>query len=299
MVILRKAFLGNFKNDSIETLEVAEGEPLQLECDAPNGYPSPSIFWMIQTTQGAIKGIDNPRVTLDPTGNLWFSSVTRDDATKDSYYICSAASSAVNEYKLGNRIILKVTPRITKPFRAPTLQSVSPANMFALRGKAVEIFCIYDGAPLPKVAWSKDGKPLRFSDRIVLENYGKSLKIKKTDVNDEGNYCCRVSSDDGETQSSDFVLKVESPPSFTVEPQSRNVTMNETVEIKCEADGLPEPEIQWSFNGKSIRGDSQRREISKNKLIVMEVGESDEGNYACYATNQHGYVFKDIYINVQ
>lgn len=301
-VELKRAFLDNFQNDSVQTVEAQEGESLKLECEAPNGNPQPSIFWMLQTIHGAIKSIDNPRMTVDPTGNLWLSSVTRDDATKESYFVCSAASSAVNEYKLGNRIMLKIVSRTFKSLNGspPTQQFISPPDVHALRGKKAEFFCIYDGIPTPKIEWRREGNPLGNSDeRVLFENFGKSLKIKNVDVDDEGKYSCEVSSEIGETQMSTFNLKVGYPPHFTVEPQSVNITVSGTYEIKCEAEGSPEPVIQWFFNGKTLENsDDLRRDISKTKIVTANVEKSDTGNYACTATNAHGYVTKDIYVNV-
>lgn len=302
VITVKKAFLENFKNEStIREMEAVEGDPFSLECVAPNGVPKPNIFWMIQTTNGAIKSVDNPRVTLSPTtGNLWFSSVSREDASKDSYYVCSAASARANEYKLGNRIALKVLPRITKIQKGlpPTLQHVSSPSVFTLRGKTVEIFCIYGGSPLPKIAWSRGGKPMEYNERIIVENYGKSLKIKKADVDDEGNYTCDAANENGETVSSNFNVKVIYPPKFTVEPESKNITMNEPLEIECAAEGNPQPTIQWFFNGSLIDGDVPGRELRKNKIVIKTVQKTHKGNYACYATNNAAYIFKDIYVNV-
>lgn len=300
-VVLRRAFLDNFKNESVETIEVTEGDSLKLECKAPMGYPKPSLFWMIQTIHGAIRSVENSRVTLDPTGNLWFSSLTRDDASKDSFYVCSAASSVVNEYKLGNRIMLKVIPRSAKSLNGspPSLQFVSPRDVLVLRGKKVEIFCIYDGVPTPSIAWSKDGKSIDLSERIILENFGKSLKIKNADVEDEGNYKCDVSSEIGEMKSSSFKLRVEAPPRFVTEPQARNISSKATAEIICEADGIPEPKVQWYFNGIQMKaGDNPRQEFGKSKIVLKGVQQSDTGNYVCYAENPHGSVSRNVYLNV-
>lgn len=297
---LKRGFLGNFINDSVvETMEAVEGEPFKLECKAPLGYPTPNMFWMIQTTQGAIKGIDNSRLTLDPSGNLWFSSVTRDDASKDSCYVCSAASPKVNEYKLGNRVTLKVNPRAHKSFIPPTLQFVSPSTIFALRGKSVEIFCIYHGSPSPKIAWSKGGNPIEFGKRLVSENSGRSLMINKVEAADEGEYACNVLSENGENESSNFIFKVEAPPQFIVEPDSKNVTINETIEMMCEADGTPPPKVEWLFNGKLVGVAGEKRyEMSETKFVIKEATKPDTGSHACRATNTHGLAYKNIYINV-
>jgi neuronal cell adhesion molecule len=302
LITVKKVFLESFVNESVtREMEAVEGDPFTLECLAPNGVPKPNIFWMIQTTQGAIKSVDNPRVTLGPaTGNLWFSSVSREDASKDAYYVCSAASSVANEYKLGNRIALKVIPRIAKLQKGlpPTLQYVSPPSVFALRNTTVEIFCIYGGSPVPKVTWSKDGEAIEYNERIISENYGKSVKIKKADVEDGGNYTCDVANENGESVSSNFNVEVIYPPTFTIEPESRNVTANEPLEIECEADGNPQPMVQWYFNGNPIEADGPERELRKNKIVIKAVQKAHKGNYACYATNNASYIFKDIYVNV-
>ena len=47
-------------------------------------------------------------MTVDPEGNLWFSNVTRKDASNDFFYACSAASYFRSEYKVGNRVVLQV-----------------------------------------------------------------------------------------------------------------------------------------------------------------------------------------------
>lgn len=301
-IYLRRAFFDNFKNITVQTVKAEEGEALKLECKAPDGYPMPSKFWIVQTTHGELKSLDSSRVVLDPAGNLWFPSLSRADVLRDSYYVCSAASSVFNEYKFGNRIKLEVIPRSVNSLNGspPSLKYVSSPELFVLRGKKAEIFCIYGGVPAPKIAWSKDGKPLANHDRIFLENNGKSLKIKNAQTEDEGNYECEISSEIGEKQSSKFKLKVESPPSFTVEPQSLNVTKGQTAEIKCESVGVPEPDTEWFFNGKEIKlSDNSRRVINKLGIVIKDVEKSDTGNYVCYAKNKHGFISRDVYINVK
>ena len=193
VIRVKKAFLESFTNESlIREMEAVEGDPFTLECVAPNGVPKPNIFWMIQTTQGAIKSVDNPRVTLSPeTGNLWFSSVKREDAMKDSYYVCSAASFLADEYKFGNRIALKVLPRMTKIEKGlpPTLQYVSPPKLFALKGKNVEIFCtffgddvfcLFNGFDIPSFVTSLKITDFEFP-KSVKSNGSNDAEISKTD----------------------------------------------------------------------------------------------------------------------
>jgi hypothetical protein len=58
--------------------------------------------------QNWLKTINSSRMTVDPEGKLWFSNVTRHDASNDFMYACSAASYFRNEYKLGNKVHLQV-----------------------------------------------------------------------------------------------------------------------------------------------------------------------------------------------
>lgn len=147
-VFVRKAELNSFKDSPSITVSVNEGDPYKLTCEPPDGWPKPNVYWLIQNMDGGIKSINNSRMTLDPEGNLWFSNVTRFDASDDFYYACAATSVFRNEYKLGNRVILHVlTNGITasQNRHEPVQQYVTRKNEVALRGKKVELYCIYGG----------------------------------------------------------------------------------------------------------------------------------------------------------
>lgn len=297
-IILRRTFLDNFVNVSnVQKITAHEGDSLKLECNPPKGEPKPSIIWMLQTSYGSIKSVENPRVTFDSSGNLWFSSLTRHDASKDSFYVCSAASIRADEYKLGTRFSLKILPRTkTLKFFSPQPQFISPPNITVLNGQNAEMYCIYDGRPTPTIKWKniRTGQLIENSERIFPENFGKSLKIKKVSEAEHGlSVECTAENDRGQPLSNRFTINVESPPKFIVEPEAKNVTVNELVEMTCEADGVPKPQIQWFFNGK----ETGQTDTGIGKLKLKSASKANSGNYACYATNKHGFVFKDIYIN--
>jgi neuronal cell adhesion molecule len=302
-VFVRKSELNNFKDENVLTLEAQEGSPYQLKCQPPDGWPKPSVYWMMQSVSGGgIKTINNSRMTLDPEGNLWFSNVTRQDASNDFYYACSAASTFRNEYKLGNRVLLKVIPasNAAQNRHPPTRQYVSRRNEVALRGHKIEMFCIYGGTPLPQTVWSKDGRAIAWSDRVTQGNYGKSLIIRHVSSEDRGSYTCDVSNGAGQQQSNTINLEINATPYFTKEPELQNAAEDETVEFVCEAKGVPEPAIKWIHNGKPIEQapPNPRRSVYKNKIIIRNLVKSDTGNYGCNATNSIGYVYKDVYVNV-
>jgi hypothetical protein len=47
-VFVRAAILNNFKEAPPLTKTVEEGKPFRLPCEAPDGWPKPNIYWMIQ-----------------------------------------------------------------------------------------------------------------------------------------------------------------------------------------------------------------------------------------------------------
>lgn len=89
-------------------------------------------------------------------------------------------------------------------------------------------------------------------------------------------------------------------PYFIVEPEKVNAAEDETAVFECQAAGVPEPEIKWIHNGKPIAEapPNPRRKVYKNKIIIEGLQKNDTGNYGCNATNQLGYVYKDVYVNV-
>lgn len=62
--------------------------------------------------------------------------------------------------------------------------------------------------PLPQTVWLKDGRPIQASERVTQGNYGKSLKIKAVDFNDNGTYTCEVSNGVGSAKSYSINLKI-------------------------------------------------------------------------------------------
>lgn len=87
-------------------------------------------------------------MTVDPEGTLWFSNVTRFDESNDFTYACSATSTFRNEYKLGNRVYLKVEETgstSTQTKNEPKEQFRSRKNTVILKGKTLRLWCIYSG----------------------------------------------------------------------------------------------------------------------------------------------------------
>jgi hypothetical protein len=89
-------------------------------------------------------------------------------------------------------------------------------------------------------------------------------------------------------------------PYFTEEPENVNAAEDETIEFRCKASGVPEPQIKWIHNGRPISEATinVRRKVTPNSIVIQNLKKNDTGNYGCNATNSLGYVYKDVYVNV-
>ena len=57
-VFVRQSILNNFKEEPPITKTVEEGKPFTLPCEAPDGWPKPSVYWMIQV-RGIVRSISS------------------------------------------------------------------------------------------------------------------------------------------------------------------------------------------------------------------------------------------------
>ncbi|RXG56622.1 Neuroglian [Armadillidium vulgare] len=202
-VFVRKYEFNSFKDEDPQTIIADEGQPASLTCQPPQIYPKPTYL------KGAVHNISSERVTVDPEGTLWFSNITKDDKSHDFTYTCATMSTFRNEYKLGSRVFLKVNQldnSVTEFKNEPMKQFVSRKNTIILKGRNLQLWCIFSGTPLPQIKWIKKNGVLPL-DRVVYENYGKRLVIKNADFDDEGTYECEAENGIGTTQS--YTMNVE------------------------------------------------------------------------------------------
>ena len=104
-----------------------------------------------------------------------------------------------------------------------------------------------------------------------------------------------------------FPLDVQSgfAPRFTYTPRDRRFREGTTVQLSCEAQGEPKPQIIWLamkknwnlhfpgrfFNSQPVEP-SRKYELRQNgtQLVIYPFLEHDVGSYACEAVNSHGRV---------
>lgn len=85
-------------------------------------------------------------------------------------------------------------------------------------GKELSFFLPFVGNPIPEVLWSKNGKPVEASERIMLTCDGVKVGIitHPAEVSDSGVYQCLLANPVGETEAkvNVHVRKVFQKPNF-------------------------------------------------------------------------------------
>ena len=178
------------------------------------------------------------------------------------------------------------------------------ARLIKLKTGSINRFvleCVAVAEPAPNYQWFKDGEELGDMEGMTrVDNTEHSqLDFFSPEQHQVGTYHCEAENSVGRARSSQshVVLKLLSPPagssrpSFTKAPQVEIQTLGSRVELVCEAEGSPQPEIVWLKNGEEVlRG--------QTSLVIGSLSQGDVANYACNASNLAGYDYKNVIVNI-
>ncbi|XP_071815928.1 uncharacterized protein [Apostichopus japonicus] len=281
----------------LEIYHLDERDSKVLECQVPDGNPTPDIFWTKNLDTKQPLTLDG-RVTQTPSGHLVIGSASTED---NGDYACIVTNPVTREVRVGQSIIVKVNALAYEPFWEYT----SPPVMTSLMGTPLSLHCIPSGSPTPEVKWEKlsmDGE----SDMADLMGYGHSLTIQSPDVNDSGLYRCTGSNGVGNSPQAIFNVSVEGAPGWITKPENVEITAGSSHSFTCEASGHPLPSISWFVNGQP----AEEAVLKYPHLSYSSVAGSgifniseEEGIYLtvvlqCIAENQHGRLLANAYANI-
>ncbi|XP_065129489.1 fibroblast growth factor receptor-like 1b [Paramisgurnus dabryanus] len=187
-------------------------------------------------------------------------------------------------------------------------------------GRTVRLPCPVEGDPPPLVLWVKDGKNVNpgWSRYKVLK---QSLKIKEVELEDAGEYICRVTNGFGSIALNFTLIVIDDSsmppnPPPTAEPSEdlplqdptgepwvkprfshptkmrRRVLeqpVGSTVRLKCLASGNPIPAITWWKDQIQLpsRHQSKRPQWT---LTLKNLQPHDSAKYTCHVSNAAGHI---------
>uniref|UniRef100_A0A8D0C8I5 Neural cell adhesion molecule L1-like protein n=1 Tax=Scleropages formosus TaxID=113540 RepID=A0A8D0C8I5_SCLFO len=300
-----------FPKEKIDPIVVKEGDPVVLECNPPKGIPPLQIYWM---TLGLQHIEQDERVSMGLNGNLYFSNALQKDSRRD--YCCYAAFPRIRTIvqKTAMSVVVQSSrcldrlPRIALPDstgspnaileRKPSLLVPSGVRteIRLVKGEEMQLECIAEGFPTPKIEWTKMGKGL--PERVSVQNHGKLLTVLRVQEEDNGKYMCRARNAHGEAEHY-FHVTVEEPPKWISMPESTIATVGTEVRINCVAAGFPQPSTVWRVNGQSLNGTLEKQAPLRALSSTLNcLCPCDSAVYQCEASNRHGTILANANILV-
>nr|XP_033816119.1 hemicentin-1 isoform X1 [Geotrypetes seraphini] len=267
-----------------------EGVPVILPCKA-NGVPKPSIIW---SKKGELIAPSNAKFSAGSDGSLHVLSPGGDESGE---YLCTATNAAGYATRKV-QLTVYVKPRVSRPGLGDE-QGISPVEMSVTAGEDVTLPCEVNSVPPPIISWAKDMQLISpFSPRHTILNTG-SMKITETKVSDSGMYLCVASNIAGNVTQS-IKLNVYVPPRIQHAPRVMKVPVGHSVDILCNAQGTPPPEITWFKDSSAMLIDGGHYRAAKDGTLSIEkVQLSDSGVYKCVASNIAGRDEAEITVQVQ
>ncbi|XP_063767625.1 neural cell adhesion molecule L1-like protein isoform X2 [Eleginops maclovinus] len=289
-----------FPKETLDPVEVEEGQPLVLECNPPQGIPPLQIYWMTISLQHIEQ---DERVHMGLNGDLYFSHAVEKDSRRD--YCCFAAFPRIRTIVQKNAMSVIVKTKNLSPEtanailqRRPSLLSPSGGESVTqlVKGQDLKLECIAEGFPTPQVEWVKMGDLLQSKAR--KEKHNKLLIVKEVELEDSGKYMCTAKNALGQAHHY-FTVRVEEPPEWVVEPESQLSMIGADVLIKCSASGTPPPSITWRVNGEPLQGaPAANRKVFDDTIMLHNAKESDSAVYQCEASNKHGTLLSNANIMI-
>ncbi|NXB77102.1 HMCN1 protein, partial [Donacobius atricapilla] len=279
---------------AVTVLNVRVGTAVSLACES-NAIPAPVITWY----KNGRALPDSRRVEVLADGQTL--RIEAAEVSDTGQYVCKAINIAGRDDK-NFHLNVYVPPSIEGPEQELISESIN---------NPVTFVCDATGIPPPTLVWLKNGKPIEYLDSLEVHvlSGGSKLQIARSQLRDSGTYTCIASNPEGRAQKT-YVLSIQVPPSIAGSemPSEVSVLLGESVQLLCNATGVPTPDVQWLKDGKTVRG-------TLNKLIVLCDGPcrvtpdgstlnisraltSDTGKYTCVATNSAGEEDRIFNLNV-
>ncbi|XP_061842566.2 neural cell adhesion molecule L1.2 isoform X1 [Nerophis lumbriciformis] len=274
-----------------------EGSSIVLKCNPPQSSMEPIIHWM----DWKLRHIQlSERVMVGKDGNLYFAHLKKEDSRDD--YTCNVQYLATRTILAKEPVTLTVNPSnsVLRNRRPHMMRPTgSHSTYHALRGQTLELECIVQGYPTPKVLWvRKDGE--MSESRTDKEMFDRRLRFTNISESDAGEYQCIADNSQGKTTHT-YTVAVEAAPYWTKEPVSQLYAPGEDVRLDCQAEGIPTPTITWMINGiplSSTDRDPRRTVTASASLILRDVNFGDTAIYQCQASNKHGTILINTNIYV-
>ncbi|XP_043091194.1 protein tyrosine phosphatase receptor type Db isoform X9 [Puntigrus tetrazona] len=265
-----------------------QGGVASFVCQA-TGDPQPKITW---SRKG--KKVTNQRFEViefeDGSGSALRVQPLR-TPRDEAVYECVASNEA-GEISASTR--LSVLREDQLPTGFPSID-MGPQLKVVERSRTATMLCAASGTPDPEITWFKDFLPIdtHTHGRIKQLRSG-ALQIDESEETDQGKYECVATNSEGTRYSTPANLYVRElrdvrriPPRFSVPPMDYEIMPGGSVNISCQAVGVPMPYVKWMLGAEDLTPEDDMP-IGRNVLELTNVLQS--ANYTCVAMSTLGVI---------
>ncbi|XP_049928964.1 neuronal cell adhesion molecule-like isoform X12 [Epinephelus moara] len=296
-------------------------ENIIIHCEA-KGKPHPSFSW---TRNGTHFDIDeDPNVTMKPHSGTLVVDISR---AKAEHYECVYQCTARNKHgtAVSNNIVVKQS-------RSPLWSKEKIKPIVVQEGVSLVLPCRPPaGLPPPIIFWMDNNfQRLPQSSRVSQSLNGDLYFSNVLREDSRNDYICYARFPYTQTiqQKQPITVKVlnldaindtmaafyndtdlfsedpadERRPTFLIPSgpsSSKMVLRGQVLEMECIAEGLPTPEISWTKVSSDLPAKRTSFLHYQKTLRIVDVSESDEGDYRCTARNRLGSVHHTIHVTVK
>uniref|UniRef100_A0A671RCI1 protein-tyrosine-phosphatase n=1 Tax=Sinocyclocheilus anshuiensis TaxID=1608454 RepID=A0A671RCI1_9TELE len=267
-----------------------QGGVASFVCQA-TGDPQPRITW---SRKG--KKVTNQRFEViefeDGSGSVLRVQPLR-TPRDEAVYECVASNEA-GEISAATR--LSVLREDQLPAGFPSID-MGPQLKVVERSRTATMLCAASGTPDPEITWFKDFLPIdtHTHGRIKQLRSGGTpirgaLQIDQSEETDQGKYECVATNSEGTRYSAPANLYVRVrriPPRFSVPPMDYEIMPGGSVNISCQAVGVPMPYVKWMLGSEDLTPEDDMP-IGRNVLELTDVRQS--ANYTCVAMSTLGVI---------
>ncbi|NXA32886.1 TITIN protein, partial [Eudromia elegans] len=264
-----------------EVIQVTAGDPAVLEYTV-TGTPELKTKWFKDGRP--LPASKKYRISFkNNIAQLKFYAAEIQDSGEYTFEISNdvGMSSCTTSFTVLDRTL---PPFFTKPLK----------NIDSVISASCRLDCKISGSLPMTVSWFKQDTEITTSAKYTVhfEEGSASLEIKHLDTSDAGVYICRATNSAGSKDSSS-TLFIKEPPSFVVEPESKDVLPSSTVRFKGTFKGTTPLTVKW------YKGDSElatggacyiMTEALASYLELYAVKPADSGKYTCKVSNIAGSV---------
>uniref|UniRef100_A0A671Y116 Neuronal cell adhesion molecule n=1 Tax=Sparus aurata TaxID=8175 RepID=A0A671Y116_SPAAU len=294
-------------------------ENIIIHCEA-KGKPHPSFSW---TRNGTHFDIDeDPNVTMKPHSGTLVVDISR---AKAEHYECVYQCTARNKH--GTAVSSNI---VVRQSRSPLWSKEKIKPIVVQEGVSLVLPCRPPvGLPPPIIFWMDNYfQKLPQSSRVSQSLNGDLYFANVLREDSRNDYICYARFPYTQTiqQKQPITVKVlnmdaindtmaafyndtdlfkpadERKPTFLVpsgNSSSKTVLRGQVLEMECIAEGLPTPEISWTKVSSVLPAKRTSFLHYQRTLRIVNVSESDAGDYRCTGRNPLGSVHHTIHVTVK